>query len=72
MDAYWLGASNPLSNGIEKLPLLVSQWFPPDPPVLPKWSNLVKFDFQQNTPPRKAPSDKFNVPIYLFKPKWPV
>ena len=24
------------------------------------------------TPLRKAPWDKFNVPIYLFQPKWPV
>ena len=46
LDAYWLGTSNPLPNGIEKLPLMVSQWLP----VLPQWSNLVQFDFQQKHP----------------------
>ena len=38
-----LQGSNPLPNGTKKLPLMVSQW----PPVLPKWSILVQFDFQQ-------------------------
>ena len=27
---------------------------------------------KRNTSPRKAPWDKFHVPIYLFQPKWPV
>ena len=26
LDTYWLGAFNPLLNGIKKLPLTVSQW----------------------------------------------
>ena len=46
LDAYWFGTSNPLPNGIEKLPLMVSQW----PPVLPEWSNLVQFDFRPKHP----------------------
>ena len=41
--AHWLWTSNLLPNEIEKLPLMVSQW----PPVLPTWSNFVKFDFQK-------------------------
>ena len=46
LDAYWFGTSNPFPNGIEKLPLMVSQW----PPVLPEWSNLVQFDFRPKHP----------------------
>ena len=45
IGAHWLWTSNPLPNGIEKLPLMVSQW----PPVLP-WSNLVQIDFQRKHP----------------------
>ena len=41
IGAHWLWTPNPLPNGIEKQPLMVSQW----PPVLPKsgriWSNLI-------------------------------
>ena len=40
---HWLWTSNLLQNEIEKLPLMVSQL----PPVVPTWSNLVQFDFQQ-------------------------
>ena len=41
VPTWWLNC--PLSNRIEKL---VSQWSP----VLPKWWNLVQFDFQQKHP----------------------
>ena len=44
--AHWLWTSNLLRNEIEKLPLMVSQL----PPVVPTWSNLVQFDFQQKHP----------------------
>ena len=40
LDAYWLGTSNPLPNGIEKLPLIVSQW-PPEVPSGWIWSNSI-------------------------------
>ena len=40
LDAYWLGTSNPLPNGIEKLPLIVSQW-PPEVPSGRIWSNSI-------------------------------
>ena len=43
---HWLWTSNLLQNEIEKLPLMVSQL----PPVVPTWSNLVQFDFQQKHP----------------------
>ena len=43
---HWLWTSNLLRNEIEKLPLMVSQL----PPVVPTWSNLVQFDFQQKHP----------------------
>ena len=46
LDDYWLGTSNPLPNGMKKLPLTVSQWLP----VLPKWSpnNMNPVQFQED------------------------